>query len=351
MTDVIIAEELRKSAEAISAIDPAQIEKAADIVYECVKRKGQVIYMGNGGSSADAQHISAELSGRFAFDRPAMAGVCLSNIAPVTAIGNDYSYDIVFQRQVEAFCREGDVVVGLSTSGNSKNVVLAMEKAKEIGATTISFTGPGGRMREIADCAVIVPSKETAHVQEGYLAANHIVCGIVERRMFGRGAVLVDRDDTLCPDVPHNGDPAKMRVFPDVPPAVRRLNDAGWDVVVVTNQSGIGRGMYSEEDMRAVNAEMIRQIEVGGGRIADVFYCPHRPDEGCRCRKPEIGMGLQAIERHHLDPEKCWMVGDKDADMEFGRRLGVRTVRVGGGMSFSDAADVILSQASSRAPV
>ena len=176
--------ELKKSSETISRIDPSQIDKAAEIVLESLRNGGQIIFMGNGGSSADAQHIAAEFSGKYMFDRPALAGVCLSNIAPVTAIGNDYSYALVFKRQIEAICRKGDVVVGLSTSGNSKNVILAMEAAKERGAKTISFTGDGGEMREIADLAVVIPTKETPHVQEGYLAACHIMCGIVEKKMF-----------------------------------------------------------------------------------------------------------------------------------------------------------------------
>ena len=175
---------LRKSSETISKIDPTEIRKAADIIIESLRNGGQVIFMGNGGSSADAQHIAAEFSGKYLFDRPAMAGVCLSNISPVTAIGNDYSYDLVFKRQVEAICRKGDVVVGLSTSGNSKNVILAMEAAKERGAKTLSFTGDGGKMREIADHAVVIPSKETPHIQEGYLVACHTMCGIVEKEMF-----------------------------------------------------------------------------------------------------------------------------------------------------------------------
>ena len=120
MSNEAITEELKRSAETISSIDPAQIRKAADIIIDAFRNGGQVIFMGNGGSSADAQHIAAEFSGRYLLERPALPSICLSNIAPVTAIGNDYSYDIVFQRQIEANCRKGDVVVGMSTSGNSK---------------------------------------------------------------------------------------------------------------------------------------------------------------------------------------------------------------------------------------
>lgn len=161
----------------------------------------------------------------------------------------------------------------------------------------------------------------------------------------GRKAVLTDRDDTLCPDVPHNGDPARMRVYPYVPDAIRRLNDAGYLVLVVTNQSGIGRGMFTVEDMEAVNAEMERQIsEASGGRIDDVFYCPHTPDDHCRCRKPETGMGEQAIAKYRLDVSKCFMIGDKDKDMEFAARLGMRGLQVSPSFTFADAVSRILSE-------
>ena len=337
-----ISAELKRSADTISRIDPAQIRKAADILIEAFRNGGQAIFMGNGGSSADAQHIAAEFSGRYMLERPALPGVCLSNIAPVTAIGNDYSYDLVFKRQIEGICRKGDVVIGMSTSGNSKNVILAMEAAKERGAITISFTGDGGRMREIADHAVVIPSKETPRIQEGYLCACHTMCGIVEREMFGQRAVLIDRDDTIAKDVPYCDDPAKFELYEHVPPAIKRLNDAGYKVIVVTNQSGIGRGYFTEETLSRIHDKMVRTVEAAGGRIDDVFHCPHTPDDHCSCRKPEVGMGLAAISKHSINPRISFMVGDHEKDMEFGRRLGFRCIQVSESFTFSDAVDEIL---------
>ncbi len=337
-----ISAELKRSADTISRIDPAQIRKAADILIEAFRNGGQAIFMGNGGSSADAQHIAAEFSGRYMLERPALPGVCLSNIAPVTAIGNDYSYDLVFKRQIEGICRKGDVVIGMSTSGNSKNVILAMEAAKERGAITISFTGDGGRMMEIADHAVVIPSKETPRIQEGYLCACHTMCGIVERELFGQRAVLIDRDDTIAKDVPYCDDPAKFELYEHVPPAIKRLNDAGYKVIVVTNQSGIGRGYFTEETLSRIHDKMIRTVEAAGGRIDDVFHCPHTPDDHCSCRKPEVGMGLAAITKHSINPRISFMVGDHEKDMEFGRRLGFRCIQVSESFTFSDAVDEIL---------
>lgn len=339
-----IEAELRRSAETISRIDPAQIRKAADILIECFRNGGQAIFMGNGGSSADAQHIAAEFSGRYMLERPALPGVCLSNIAPVTAIGNDYSYDLVFRRQVEAICRKGDVVIGMSTSGNSKNVILAMEAAKERGAVTMSFTGDGGKLREMVDHAVVIPSKETPRIQEGYLCACHTMCGIVEREMFGQRAVLIDRDDTIAKDVPYCDDPDKFELYPYVPDAVRRLNEAGYLVIVITNQSGIGRGYFDEGTLERIHDKLRRTVEAGGGRIDDIFFCPHAPDDRCSCRKPEIGMGLAAVAKHGIDPSRSFMVGDHEKDMEFARRLGCRGIRVSESFTFADAVDEILGR-------
>lgn len=337
-----IEAELKRSAETISKIDPAQIRRAADILIECFRNGGQAIFMGNGGSSADAQHIAAEFSGRYMLERPALAGVCLSNIAPVTAIGNDYCYDLVFKRQIEAICRKGDVVIGMSTSGNSKNVVLAMEAAKERGAVTMSFTGDGGKLREIVDCAVVIPSKETPRIQEGYLCACHTMCGIVEREMFGQRAVFIDRDDTIAKDVPYCSDPDLFNLFEGVPQAVKRLNDAGYLVIVITNQSGIGRGYFDEETLGRIHAKLREKVAEAGGHIDDIFYCPHTPDDHCSCRKPEIGMGMAAMMKHGIDPSRSYMVGDHDKDMEFGRRMGCKGIKVSPGFSFSDAVDAIL---------
>jgi len=341
MNDLIMAE-LKRSSDVISKIDPMQIRKAADIILSSVKEGGQIMFMGNGGSSADAQHIAAEFSGKYLFDRPAMGGVCLSNIAPVTAIGNDYSYDLVFKRQIEAICRRGDVVVGLSTSGNSKNVILAMEAAKERGALTISFTGDQGKMREMADMAVVIPTCETPRVQEGYLVACHTICGIVEREMYGRKAVFIDRDDTIAKDVPYCNDPKDLHLIPGVPKAISKLNDAGYLVIVVTNQSGIGRGLFDEKTLSNIHDKLIKDIESGGGRIDDIFYCPHHPDDACGCRKPETDMGVAAISKYNINPAKSFMIGDSDRDVGFGERLGMRTFRVSPEWTFINAVDEIL---------
>ena len=174
----------------------AVVERIAQTLIAAFRNGRKVLWMGNGGSAADAQHLAAEFSGRFLRERRALPSEALSvNSSAVTAIGNDYGYERVFERQVEAFAQPGDVVVGITTSGTSRNVVLALEAAKRAGATTIAFTGNGGgRVAEIADIALIGPDGYSAIVQEVHITLGHIVCDLVEQELRERcGASRVPR--------------------------------------------------------------------------------------------------------------------------------------------------------------
>ncbi|HEV2213994.1 MAG TPA: D-sedoheptulose 7-phosphate isomerase, partial [Terracidiphilus sp.] len=142
----------------------------------------KVLWCGNGGSAADSQHLAAELMGRFRRERRGLASVALTTDTSIlTAIGNDYGYDRVFARQVEALCNPGDVLVGISTSGNSRNVCAAVETAKSIGAYTVAFTGEsGGKLASLADIILRMPSSDTARIQEGHILCGHMLCDWIE---------------------------------------------------------------------------------------------------------------------------------------------------------------------------
>ena len=146
----------------------------------------KMLFCGNGGSASDAQHIAAELSGRFYFDRPPLDSEALHvNGSYITAVANDYSYDVIYERMVQAQGKSGDILVGISTSGNSKNVLLAMKKAKELGMKTVALTGEGGgAMAEFADFLIAIPSKDTPRIQEVHILVGHIICQIVEAELF-----------------------------------------------------------------------------------------------------------------------------------------------------------------------
>jgi D-sedoheptulose 7-phosphate isomerase len=161
------------------------VSKAADAWIKAITNGKKVIFCGNGGSAADAQHLAAELMGRFLFDRDPMPALSLTvDTSALTAIGNDYGYENVFSRQLKGLGQEGDVLVGLSTSGNSGNVVKAFEVAREMGILTIALTGEKtGNMGPLSDIAIAVPHGQTNHIQEGHIAVGHLICAIVEKTL------------------------------------------------------------------------------------------------------------------------------------------------------------------------
>ena len=162
-----------------------RLTQAAGLVIDCYRAGGKLLLFGNGGSAADAQHIACELVGRFLKERRGLAAIALPSDAPViTCIANDYDYASVFARQVQALGRAGDVAVGLSTSGNSANVVRALEQARKMGLKTIAFTGSGGgKCAAAADILLDVPSKDTPRVQEAHAVCYHILCELVEEAL------------------------------------------------------------------------------------------------------------------------------------------------------------------------
>jgi D-sedoheptulose 7-phosphate isomerase len=162
------------------------IEKVVDVIVKAFQNGKRVYFCGNGGSAADAQHLAAEFSGRFYTDRKALPAEALHcNTSYITAVANDYSYDVVYSRMIDGIGQEGDVLVGLSTSGNSKNIIKAFEKATEKNIVTVGFTGEtGGAMRSCSNYLINVPSADTPRIQESHIMAGHIICQLVEEKYF-----------------------------------------------------------------------------------------------------------------------------------------------------------------------
>jgi len=188
----IIKEQINDSVDVKNRISSDEelisiIEAAADIITESYKKGGKLLLCGNGGSAGDAQHIAGEMVARFRLERNALSAIAFNtNSSVVTAIGNDYEYNYIFERQVEAFGREGDVLISISTSGNSESVVRAINKAKEMNIKTVSLLGKdGGPCKGISDYAIVIPSHDTPRIQESHIMVGHIICDIVERRLFG----------------------------------------------------------------------------------------------------------------------------------------------------------------------
>ena len=165
----------------------ARVNDAALMIEQSLRNGGKIHFCGNGGSAADAQHLAAELSGRFYFDRPPLNAEALHcNTSYLTAVGNDYGYDYVFARLLRGTARRGDVLVGISTSGNSRNILEAYKVATELGVHLVSLTGAtGGKMKECGGLLLNVPSTDTPRIQESHIMLGHIICELVETAMFG----------------------------------------------------------------------------------------------------------------------------------------------------------------------
>lgn len=178
---VAVKQEILKNEALIAAID-----KAVATVVTAFQQGNKVLFCGNGGSAADAQHLSAEFSGRFYTDRNPLPSEALHcNTSYLTAVANDYGYDVVYSRMVKGMGRTGDVLVSLSTSGNSLNIINAMKQAQELGMINIAFTGEtGGKMKEFSDVLINVPSKDTPRIQESHIMIGHIICQLAEEQLF-----------------------------------------------------------------------------------------------------------------------------------------------------------------------
>ena len=185
-SEALIRERLRASAEAVrsASILARGIGRAARVIISAIRRGRAVFFCGNGGSAAEAAHFAGEFVGRFKRERKGFRAVALGmNPAAVTAIGNDYGFEMVFQRELAALGRRGDALVAMSTSGNSPNVLAAVHAAKKRGIATVGFSGAGGKLKELADVPLAVPSRDTPRIQEAHLAILHVIAEVVEEEI------------------------------------------------------------------------------------------------------------------------------------------------------------------------
>ena len=185
----LIKERFRQSIEVKEKTLASHLEIIAQMAEEITKslqNKGKLLFFGNGGSAADSQHIAAEYIGRFQKERPSLAAIALTTDTSIlTALGNDYGFDVVFARQIAGLANKNDIAVAISTSGNSKNVLAGVREAKKMGLRTFGFTGnKGGELAKLCDLSLIVPSENTARIQETHICVHHIICEIAESNLF-----------------------------------------------------------------------------------------------------------------------------------------------------------------------
>jgi D-sedoheptulose 7-phosphate isomerase len=185
----VVTEQIRQSASLCASMagQADTIVQIAEQMSKAFRQGKKVLLCGNGGSAADAEHIACELAGKFTLFRDPLPAIALTtNTSSLTAIGNDFGYEEVFARQLRGLVAKGDVVIGLSTSGASPNVIRAIEEANRQGAITVAFTGAKGKLKESAQHVLSIPSTDTPRIQEAHMLAGHIICGLVEKSLFGR---------------------------------------------------------------------------------------------------------------------------------------------------------------------
>jgi len=316
------------------------------VLMDAQQRGARVFLLGNGGSAATASHMANDLNKLTIVDgQPRFKAIALTDNVPLmTAWGNDTAYENIFVEQMLNFLEPGDVVVGISTSGNSGNVVRALEVAREYGAITVGFIGrDGGQLRHVADHCVFVPSDHIGQQEDVHMVLDHVIANtlrdlIVAEQLWKNGnkeigekvgAVFLDRDGVINEN---RSDYVKcweeFEFLPGVFDPLRFLAQNHKVIVVVSNQSAIGRGLVPGEVVEGIHRRMRIEIQRRGGRIDGVFYCPHRPDDNCGCRKPRPGLLLRAADELNLDLAGSYFVGDAVSDVEAALAAGCAPIFV-----------------------
>jgi D-sedoheptulose 7-phosphate isomerase len=320
--------------DAIRGVDKAQLVACFDALWSAWEQDRTVFIIGNGGSASTASHMANDLTkqthvpGR----KPLRAHALTDSVEALTAIANDTGYENVFATQLKTFARTGDLLILVSASGNSPNIVKAIEVAKRIGLVTIAFGGlDGGRSRDLSDHYVHVPSDDYGHVETAHLLIEHLLTKVLldVARGSTKPTVLLDRDGVL---VRNRDDYVKtlkeVEILPGALEALGVLAKREHRVFVVTNQSAIGRGLTTHAKVDRIHSHLSREARRFGGKIEAFLVCPHTPEDGCDCRKPAPGLLFQARDRYGVDLNSAVMIGDWETDTRAARAAGCTSILV-----------------------
>lgn len=336
-----------------------QIDQCIEILHEARLCRANVFLCGNGGSAATASHFVNDLNkGANVPGVPRFRAVGLTDNVPLlTAWSNDLSYADAFVEPLRNLARPGDILVGISCSGNSANVLKAVRFAREIGVMTIGFTGsPGGELARLADLAIAAPNECTEQIEDVHMFLEHAIVSALRDRAQGelvpslllangrgatprtkgidpalpkRGAILLDRDGVINDNrTDYVKSWEEIVLFPGTLQALRSLVHTPLPIIVITNQSAINRHLTSFETVESIHRRLMSLVSYHGGRIDAIAWCPHRPDEDCGCRKPKPGLLVYAADSLNLDLSRSYLVGDAESDIAAGMAVGCKTALV-----------------------
>ena len=323
--------------DVIRGVDHGQIAACFDALWKAWAEDRAVFIIGNGGSASTASHMANDLSKQALVPgrKPLRAHALTDNVEAITAIANDSGYENIFADQLKTHARAGDLLLLISCSGNSRNLIRAIEVAKRLHLTTIAFGGlDGGRTRDYCDLYVHVPSHDYGHVETAHLLFEHLLTKrlLDVAKATSKPAVLVDRDGVL---VKNRSDYVKsrmeMEILPGALDSIAALSQNGHRVFVVTNQSAIGRGLTTWAEVESMHRQLAFEVGSVGGLIEAFLVCPHTPEDGCDCRKPAPGLFYQARDRYGVDLSSAVMIGDWETDVQAARAAGCTSILVKGG--------------------
>jgi D-sedoheptulose 7-phosphate isomerase len=336
-----------------SALDKlrGEFDKTKDVVKILLNARlhGRNIFViGNGGSAATAIHFASDLN-KGAKHPLATSGfkarALTENISDLTAIANDTDYDSVFLDQLINCASWGDVLIAISCSGNSRNVINAVKWFEGKNTKSISLTGfDGGELSNITDININVDSENVRVCEDLHLMLCHMIS--YELSKIPDFCIMLDRDGTICPDKHYLSDPDELELFNSVG-QLSKLSDMGIPLFITTNQSGINRGLFSEDILEQIHGKLYKMLWKEGVEIQDMLYCPHTPEEECVCRKPAPAMAFHITDKWFFDLRKSFVMGDSDMDEGFARLIGAKFIKVENG-DLKPACDKIIDIVSGR---
>lgn len=326
----------------LDSVDARALAQFASALLEARQHDRQIFILGNGGSAATASHMAVDLGkGTVEWTNPEFrrfrAIGLADNTALLTALSNDLSYEDVFVEQLKALLNPRDVVVAITASGNSPNVLKALAFARERGALTIGVLGfGGGGAAGLVDIPVMVASRNYGIAEDFQIVVQHILTQYLRRALAGpaRRVLFLDRDGIINRRAaPHTYITRweDFRFVDGAPAALRALGETGFSFVVVTNQQGVGKGLMSPEALADIHHRMTAALAQEGVTIDGVFSCPHLAGDHCFCRKPKPGLIHRALNEipYLVDVPGSALIGDSEADVRAGAAAGLRTVFVG----------------------
>lgn len=333
-----------------SACVLAKISELQSAIEDCFNANGKVILCGNGGFAAVSQHVAAELMGKISIKRQPLPALSLTTDSSVlTCISNDFGFEKVFSRQIEAIGEKSDVLIALSVSGSSKNILEALSVSRRKGIRTFLISGEGQHNEavELGTSIVAIPSEDTDIIQDVAMSVLHQICKDVESGICSKSAnrwddviniakshnlqtLILDRDGTVNELVPNNYviTPSQLKISKEFLDYAKAIAETFKYVFIVSNQSCIGKGICSADAIDAVNNALVSSISERGGRVDKIYICPDSDSTSCN-RKPNIGMADQIS---HDFPSICFanalVVGDSFSDELFAQRIGAHFINI-----------------------